>query len=212
MSQRVALLLSMLVLGSGCAKIRATLDKASTAAPSQSSSAAAAPAPAPAPSAAAPVSVPDGYARVRVAGVTRLPHGGDAVLLVEEGRKRAVPIFIGGTEALSIQLRLKKQPFTRPLTHDLLDSSIKKLGGRVESVRVDKIESNVFYGTLVLVNGSGHIELDARPSDAIAIAIGNGVPIHVSRKVIDHAGLDMDGEDIDDLPAPQGERPPPISL
>lgn len=212
MSQRALLVVSMLMLGSGCAKIRASLDEASTAAPSQSSSAAAAPARAPAPSAAAPVSIPDGYARVRVAGVTRLSHGGDAVLLVEEGRKRAVPIFIGGTEALSIQLRLKKQPFTRPLTHDLLDSSIKKLGGRVESVRVDKIESNVFYGTLVLVNGSGHIELDARPSDAIAIAIGNEVPIHVSRKVIDHAGLDLDGEDLDDLPAPQGERPPPISL
>jgi bifunctional DNase/RNase len=212
MSRRVALITSIVMLGSGCAKLRSSFDKAAAAAPSTSASASAAAAPAPAPAPATDVPIPDGYARVRVAGVTRLPHGGDAVLLIEDGRKRAVPIFIGGTEALSIQLRLKKQPFTRPLTHDLLDSSIQKLGGRVESVRVDKIESNVFYGTLVLQSGSQHIELDARPSDAIAIAIGNGVPIHVARKVIDHAGLDMNGEDLDDLPAQTGERPPPISL
>lgn len=158
-----------------------------------------------------PLVVPAGYVRVHVGGVTRLPQGGDAVLLVEAGRKRALPIFIGGTEALSIRLRLEKQPFTRPLTHDLLDSSIRKLGGRVEAVRVDKIENNVFHGTLVLWAGSRHVELDARPSDAIAIAIGNDVPIHVSRGVIDHAGLDLDGTEVEDAGAP-GERPPPVAL
>lgn len=212
MSRRLALALCLLALATGCAKLRAPFKKAAVAAPTASSGAALE-APAPAASASPSVTAPDGYSRVRVGGVTRLPHGGDAVLLVEEGKRRAVPIFIGGTEALSIQLRLKKQPFTRPLTHDLLDSSIQKLGGKVESVRVDKIEKNVFYGTLVILNGGQRLELDARPSDAIAMAVGNGVPIFVARTVIDHAGLDLNGDDLDDLPAPQGgDRPPPVTL
>ena len=204
MLRRCIVVIALLGLTPGCAKLRAKLHKAPTAAAAPATSAV------PAPPPSAEIAVPSGYARMRVAGVTRLPQAGDAVLLVEDGRKRALPIFIGGTEALSIQLRLKKQPFTRPLTHDLLDSSIQRLGARVESVRVDKIESNVFHGTLVLVNASGRIELDARPSDAIAIAIGNGVPILVARKVIDHAGIDLDGVEIDDGGPRDG--PAPVTL
>jgi bifunctional DNase/RNase len=216
---RVAVVVGFIPLTLGCSKLRAKLTQATPSAVASASVAAPAPSATPAqpvastplPPAAGDVAVPTGYARMRVAGVTRLPHGGDAVLLVEEGRKRAVPIFIGGTEALSIQLRLKKQPYVRPLTHDLLDASIQKLGARVESVRIDKIESNVFHGTLVLVSGSGRIELDARPSDAIAIAIGNAAPIHVARPVIDHAGLDLDDQGTPS-PGVHGERPPPVSL
>jgi len=141
-----------------------------------------------------------------------MPNGASAVLLVEDGTKVALPIFIGGTEALSIHLRLDKQKFTRPLTHDLFDSAVAKLGGHVESVRVDKLENNVFLGTVVLAGGSGNIDLDARPSDAIAIALGNGAPIHVAREVLERAGLDLDA-----LPPPADDaldeqRPPPVSL
>lgn len=160
-----------------------------------------------------PVAVPNGYFAVRVAGVTHMPGGGDAVLLIEDSKRRAVPIFIGGTEALSIQLRLNKKEFARPLTHDLLDSSIEKLGGRVESVRVDKIENNTFFGTVILVAGSQRHEIDARPSDAIAIAVGNGLPVHVSSKVLDHAGMNLDDvpeERVEDMPA--HGRPPPVTL
>ncbi len=201
MSRHAALV--ALVAAVACAKAPEPLQKAR---PGLGLGAAAA-----APANSPPVAVPAGYVRVHVGGVTRLPQGGDAVLLVEDGTKRALPIFIGGTEALSIQLRLKKQAFTRPLTHDLLDSSIRKLGGKVEVVRVDKIENNIFHGTLVLFASGKHLELDARPSDAIAIAIGNDVPIHVSRSVIDHAGLDLDGSDVEDATA-HGERPPPVAL
>ncbi|MBK7580427.1 MAG: bifunctional nuclease family protein [Myxococcales bacterium] len=183
----------------GCARIKAHFRKPPPATPAAATTS------------PSPVAIPDGYARVHVGGVTRLPHGGDAVLLVEDGKLLAVPIFIAGTEALSIQLRLKKQSFDRPLTHDLLDASIQKLGGKVESVRVDKLEKSVFYGTVVLSRDGKLIELDARPSDAIAIAIGSGVPIHVSRKVLAHAGLDLSQADVD-VPSPSGERPPPVTL
>jgi len=137
----------------------------------------------------------------------------NAVLLVEEGKRIALPIFIGGTEALSIRLRLEKKPFARPLTHDLFDSSIKKLGGRVASVRVDKIEDNTFHGTVVLESGRERFDMDARPADAIAIAIGNGAPIHVARTVLDHAGLNLDELNVEPPEdEPRGEHPPPITL
>jgi len=142
-----------------------------------------------------------------------MKNGANAVLRVEEGSKVALPIFIGGTEALSIHLRLGKQKFTRPLTHDLFDASIAKLGGRVETVRVDKIENNVFLGTVVLSGSGGRFDLDARPSDAIAIALGSGAPIQVARDVLDRAGLDLD-----EIPPPppddelREDRPPPVSL
>lgn len=198
MARCAALAVALVLVAPACSKLREPLRKAGIVAKAPAAT------PSPAPAAGA------GYVRVRVGGVTRLPHGGDAVLLVEDGKRRALPIFIGGTEALSIQLRLKKQPFVRPLTHDLLDASIRKLGGKVESVRVDKIEGNVFHGTLVLSSGDQRFELDARPSDAIAVAIGNDVPIHVARSVLDHAGLDLDGIEVED--GASGDRPPPVSL
>ncbi|MCC6897783.1 MAG: bifunctional nuclease family protein [Polyangiaceae bacterium] len=198
MARCAALVVALVLVAPACSKLREPLRKAGIVAKAPTAT------PSPTPAAG------PGYVRVRVGGVTRLPHGGDAVLLVEDGKRRALPIFIGGTEALSIQLRLKKQPFVRPLTHDLLDASIRKLGGKVESVRVDKIESNVFHGTLVLSSGDQRFELDARPSDAIAVAIGNDVPIHVARSVLDHAGLDLDGIEVED--GASGDRPPPVSL
>jgi bifunctional DNase/RNase len=162
----------------------------------------------------APAAALKGYVAARVAGVTHVPTGGEVVLLVQDGTKRALPIFIGGTEALSIQLRLEKKAYKRPLTHDLFDSSVAKLGGRVESVRVDKIDDGIFYGTVVLVNGQSRFELDARPSDAIALAVGNQAPIQVAVSVFDHAGVDLEkvpGE-IERRSEPGAEKPEPISL
>jgi bifunctional DNase/RNase len=208
MRMRTVLVWGAVLSLSGCSKAkRNEAPAASVSVPSAVESAA------PTKSADAPPEAPKGYVGCHVAGVTRMPNGANAVLLVEDGTKVALPIFIGGTEALSIHLRLGKQKFTRPLTHDLFDSAVGKLGGRVESVRVDKIENNVFLGTVVIASGSGHIELDARPSDAIAIALGNGAPIQVAREVLERAGLDLDK-----LPPPSPddgldeEHPPPVSL
>ena len=161
---------------------------------------------------------PNGYIKMSVGGVAPT-SAGEAVLLVDTLSNRAIPIFIGGTEALSIQLRLEKREFVRPLTHDLYDATLKRLGGQVESVRVDKLQDNTYYGTVIVKvdRKSDRIELDARPSDAIALAIGNHAPIHVARIVVDQAGIKLDdfrhGRDPVPPPVPPGQkRPDPISL
>ena len=153
---------------------------------------------------------PSGYVTVSVGGMARMPGGGDAVLLVDQRTKRVLPISIGGTEALSIQLRIQKKAYKRPLTHDLLETVIAKLGGRVLSVRVDKLEDSIFYGTITLLDGDKKVELDARPSDAVALAVGSGAPVYVATSVLDHAGIDLDRGELE--PAPHPDQPEPVSL
>ena len=144
-----------------------------------------------------PDQVPKGYRPMLVGGVAPAP-GGSAVVLVDQPGDIAVPIFIGGAEAMSIQLRLDGRTFKRPLTHDLVDSVLARLGGEVLSVRVDRVEDEIFYGTLVLKNGGGQVELDSRPSDAIALAVGSNAPIYVAQGVIDAAGMRLDELDEND--------------
>ena len=117
---------------------------------------------------------------------------GNAVVLLDSHHRRALLIFVGDSEALSIELRLNHQAFPRPLTHDLFDSALERLGAEVDSVRVDRLENNTFHGTVVLLEGTRRIELDARSSDAIALALGNGAPIYVAREVLDRAAVDID--------------------
>jgi bifunctional DNase/RNase len=131
---------------------------------------------------------PDGY--VTVTPLARSsPELGNAVLLVEPSEEVMVPIFIGGTEALSIQLRLEHRKYGRPLTHDLLDDLLAKLGGKMVRAQVDDLRDNVYVGTVVVERDGRIIALDARPSDAIALAIGNRVPIYVPRKLLDAVGI-----------------------
>jgi len=134
---------------------------------------------------------PEGFVKVRVGGVAPTAQG-NAVLLVDEGDVRAVPIFVGESEALSIRLRLERRRYIRPLTHDLLDDMLEELGGRIDSVRVEKLENDVFYGIVVVRDGPRRIELDARSSDAVALALGSGAPIFVARRVLERAGVDLD--------------------
>jgi uncharacterized protein len=126
-----------------------------------------------------------------VGGIAPTPQG-NAVLLIDEDKKLGIPIFIGEAEALSIQLRLEKRRYDRPLTHDLLDSMMGKLGGHVESVRVDKVQDNIYFGTVIVMTGGRRIELDSRSSDAVALALGNEAPIFVARQVVDRAAIALE--------------------
>ena len=194
----------------------------SSAAPSAGSSAARTPsaarspsaAPSAAPSAgtnAAPgdaTKPPKGFVRVRVGGVTQAGQG-NAVLLVDDERRRALLVFIGETEALSIQLRLQGTRYKRPLTHDLIDTMLDHLGARVQSVRVDRLEDDIFYGVVVLREGNRIHEFDSRTSDGIALALGSDAPLFVASDVLDRAGIPLDADGnprFDEAPEPQ-ERP-----
>lgn len=167
--------------------------------------------PAPSGSPAAPAdsrAPPKGFVRVRVGGVTAAGQG-NAVLLVDDERQRALVVFIGETEALSIQLRLDGTRYKRPLTHDLIDTMLDHLGARVQSVRVDRLEDDIYYGVVVLRSGNRIHEFDSRTSDGIALALGSDAPLFVAREVLDRASIPLDADGsprFDAQPEPR-ERP-----
>ena len=116
---------------------------------------------------------------------------GSAVVLTDDQTKIGLLIFVGGSEALSIALRLEHKKYERPLTHDLLDNVVRQLGGDIVSVRVDRLEDNVFYGSLLVHKDGRLFQVDARPSDALALAIGNSAPVYVAETVLKQAGIDI---------------------
>lgn len=135
-----------------------------------------------------PPAPPAGYVIMNVLDVVPTPHG-NAVLLGDETEERMIPIFVGGTEALSIELRLGEKRYERPLTHDLLDNLVAKLGGDLVKVQVDEIRGSVFVGSVFVRQAGKIISVDARPSDAIALALGRRAPIFVASKVVDASSI-----------------------
>src|SRR5262245_54054036 len=135
------------------------------------------------------VAMPPGYVAVKVGPVGEL--GDDSVvLLLDEAGQRVVPIVIGGTEALSIGLRLHAEAPPRPLTHDLLDSLVRRMGASIVKVQVDELRDGIFIGSVFVKDATGYVfRLDSRASDAIALAVGNRVPVYVARAVLEEAGI-----------------------
>ena len=107
------------------------------------------------------------------------------IVLKEKDGQRAFPISIGVYEATAIDRGVKDQRAPRPLTHDLLCSILKALGVQLERVVVNDLRSETFFAKLVLSLNGRIVELDSRPSDAIAIAVQFGAPIFVEEKVLD---------------------------
>jgi bifunctional DNase/RNase len=161
-------------------------------------------------------SVPVGFQEVFVVGV--IPgDDGHTVVLTDDVRERFMPMGVGTTEALSIHIRLERLRFSRPLTHDLFDDVIGKLGGEVVRVQIDDLRDDVFLGAVYISVGGKLHRFDARPSDAIAIALGNEVPIFVARDVLEEASVRPDLDDlpeVEDKPEPKArearpDAPPP---
>ena len=117
------------------------------------------------------------------------------VMLKEKQSSRYLPIWIGHFEADAIAIPMQKVPVSRPLTHDLLRSSITALGARLERVVINDLADETFFAKLILDQGGRTLEVDARPSDAIALAIRAEVPIFVEDRVLDSAGMVFDGEE-----------------
>jgi len=116
------------------------------------------------------------------------------VILREKDSDRYLPIWIGPAEADAIAVRLQDVAVARPLTHDLLRNLIENLGGRVAYIVVNDLSNDTFFARIVLdVNGET-MEIDSRPSDAIALAVRVDAPIYAEDTVLDRAGVVLDEE------------------
>ena len=118
------------------------------------------------------------------------------VILTDEEEKRSLPIWIGLFEAQAILLGLQGVKTPRPLTHDLMASVIRQLGGELEKIVITKVVDNTFYALLYIRINGNEITIDARPSDGIALSLRMGAPIFISKEVLSSTTVAM-GE-IDD--------------
>jgi bifunctional DNase/RNase len=121
------------------------------------------------------------------------------VILKVEDENRYLPIWIGQPEARSILMKLQNQEFSRPLTHDLAVNLVTDLGGSFERVSVTDLRDSTFFATLHLEIGGRTVEVDSRPSDAIAIAVRAGAPIFAADTVIEEAAVVFE-EAMEDAP------------
>lgn len=131
--------------------------------------------------------------QVDVVGVRlELPSNQPVLILRDQLAARYLPLWIGTAEATAISLALDGVIPARPLTHDLLASTITQLGGQVTSVSVSELIEGTFYATINFLN---HDSISARPSDAVALAVRNDIPVFVAQEVMDFAGMDLADED-----------------
>lgn len=110
--------------------------------------------------------------------------------LSEVGGTRSFPIVIGMTEACAIERRRKGCGVERPQTHDLLSNVIAELGAKVERIEIVDLKDKVFFARIILRQGGKTIEIDARPSDAVAIGVACDAPMFVAEHVIAQASAD----------------------
>jgi bifunctional DNase/RNase len=129
--------------------------------------------------------------QVDILGLSTSPHtnGAYALILYELEGKRKLPIIIGGFEAQAIALKLENIKPPRPFTHDLFKNIADVFNLRVNEVIIDELHNETFYAKVVCeANGVVH-EIDARPSDAIAIAVRFNAPLYVTEEIMNEAGI-----------------------
>ena len=119
--------------------------------------------------------------------------GSPIVVLHDKENRKALPIWIGSAEASAIIRKIENLKVARPMTHDLIIDIIKKTGYTLNRVEINDVEKETYFASLVLVNKEGEkIEIDSRPSDAIAVAIRTDSPIFVSPKVLKSGSVSTD--------------------
>jgi uncharacterized protein len=107
------------------------------------------------------------------------------IVLKEVDGDRKFPIVIGSSEAYAIDRRLKGIPTPRPLTHDLLAQVIEQMGGTIDHIEINNLQDHTFFASIHIRQNGDVIEIDSRPSDAIALGIATTVPIFVAEHVLD---------------------------
>ena len=115
--------------------------------------------------------------------ITNMP----IIILRDKDGQRVLPIWVGVFEANAIALQIENVTTPRPMTHDLLKNVIADLHGRIKKIVVSDLKENTFYALIYLGLNGESVAIDARPSDAIALALRTRAPIFVEETVIDHA-------------------------
>lgn len=129
------------------------------------------------------------------------------VILKEKDADRFLPIWIGGPEADAIAVKLQNVSVARPLTHDLLVNLVKTVGGTITHILINDLSDDVFFARIVLDLDGRHLEVDSRPSDAIALALRAGVPIYVEESVLERAAVGAEGAE--SATEAESKTPPP---
>ena len=125
------------------------------------------------------------FQEMKVSGLTVDPYTNTPIVLLKDlVEKEVVPIWIGFFEASAIATQLEKVQLSRPMTHDLLKNLLDTLGVTVIKVEVTELRENTFFAVIHLDMNGTHFAIDARPSDAIALALRTDVPIYVHEEVI----------------------------
>ncbi len=126
------------------------------------------------------------FIEMRVSGLTMDPITNTPIVILKDlEEKKAIPIWIGIFEASAIATEIEKITFSRPMTHDLLNDIVKLLNTAVVRVEIHDLRNNTFFANIHLLREGKLIVVDARPSDAIAIALRAGAQIFVDEKVIE---------------------------
>jgi len=117
---------------------------------------------------------------------------GNAILVRPLGSDRAVPIFVGQLETQSILLGFGGVIMPRPLTHDLVLSMLKNLGVQILRIEINELRDGTFYSRVILERTGEKLEIDARPSDAIALAVRIKCPIYIAESIVEEAGISIE--------------------
>lgn len=110
-----------------------------------------------------------------------------ALILEDAGTRQRIPVLIGASEAQAIAMPLEKMTSVRPQTHDLLSTVILSLNATLREVLIREIRDDIFYASIFLQTAGGIVEIDARPSDAIALAVRMGAPLRATETVVSQA-------------------------
>ena len=151
-----------------------------------------------------------GKIKLNVLGISysQTQSGAYALVLSEEEGNRRIPIIVGGFEAQAIAIELEGLAPPRPLTHDLFKNFAESYGITLVEVNIHKLEDGVFFANILCDNGGQRIILDARTSDAIALALRFSCPIYTTEEIVEKAGIVLDFEKGSEFehPAPAEEE------
>ena len=120
------------------------------------------------------------------------------MILRDADGERVLPIWVGPAEANAIALQIENLAPPRPMTHDLVTAMLTQLEARVTRITVTELRDNTFYASITIQQDGSEIEIDSRPSDAIALAVRAEAPIFADDRVIEESAIEFEGEEVNE--------------